>query len=210
MNSILRTAAFAAAVVACIAVAGPSVTPAAAQTNITLDNLQTAYNGEQNANAKYLAFAKKADQEGYARVAQLFRAAADSERIHAGMHAKVIEQLGARPAADIKAPVVGSTQENLAEAVKGEGYETDSMYPGFLTQAKKDKNKNAMIAFERAGEVEGNHQKIYKEALRNIAAWKQSSKSFLVCQVCGNLVEKITFAHCPVCKYPASEYKAIM
>jgi rubrerythrin len=170
----------------------------------------TAYNGELNANAKYLAYAAKADQEGYARVAQLFRAAADSERIHAAMHAKVITELGAKPVADIKKPVIRSTKENLEDAIKGEGYEADTMYPAFLDQAKAEKVKNATVAFERAGEVEANHRKMYQEALGNLAAWKQVSKNFLVCQICGNVVEKINFTNCPVCKYPASEYKQIM
>lgn len=36
-------------------------------TGTTLDNLMAAYNGESNAHAKYLEYAKKADQEGYLR-----------------------------------------------------------------------------------------------------------------------------------------------
>src|SRR5690348_12838623 len=68
----------------------------------TLENLQAAYDGESNANAKYLAFAKRADEEGYTKVASLFRAAARAEAIHINNHAKVIKQLGATPKADIK------------------------------------------------------------------------------------------------------------
>ncbi len=59
----------------------PAVATAATGTK-TLENLQTAFNGESNANAKYLEFAKKADEEGYTKVASLFRAAARAEEIH--------------------------------------------------------------------------------------------------------------------------------
>ena len=86
----------------------------------TLKNLQTAFEGESNAAVRYAAFAKKAAEEGYARVATLFRAASRAEQIHAASHSKVIAALGAEAKAGIAEPVVGSTAENLAAAKKGE------------------------------------------------------------------------------------------
>ena len=82
----------------------------------TLENLQTAFNGESNANAKYLAFAKKADDEGYTKVGSLFSAAARAEEIHMNNHAEVIKKMGGSPAADIKAADVKTTAENLKKA----------------------------------------------------------------------------------------------
>ncbi|MBM3700861.1 MAG: rubrerythrin family protein, partial [Actinobacteria bacterium] len=52
----------------------------------TLENLKEAFAGESQANRKYLAFAKKADEEGYGQAAKLFRAAADAETVHAHAH----------------------------------------------------------------------------------------------------------------------------
>src|SRR5690348_4328328 len=106
----------------------------------TLQNLQTAYNGESNAHARYLAFAKQADQDGYAQAAALFRAAARAEEIHAANHAVVIKKMGATPAAKIETALVKTTKENLEAAVKGETYERDVMYPAFLKQARADNN----------------------------------------------------------------------
>src|ERR1035441_9669706 len=79
----------------------------------TLDNLQTAFNGESNANARYLTFAKKADEEGYGEAASLFRAAAKAEEIHASNHAAVIRQMEATPVAHIEETIAKSTRENL-------------------------------------------------------------------------------------------------
>ena len=42
----------------------------------TQDNLKAAFAGESQANRTYLAFAKKADEDGYPQIAKLFRAAA--------------------------------------------------------------------------------------------------------------------------------------
>ena len=44
----------------------------------TRDNLKAAFAGESQANRKYLAFAKKADADGYPQIAKLFRAAAEA------------------------------------------------------------------------------------------------------------------------------------
>jgi rubrerythrin len=98
----------------------------------TLANLQTAFDGESNARVRYLAFAQKAETEGYGKAASLFRAAARAEEIYANNHAEVIRKLGATPAADVKTPDVKSTTENLQAAIKGESYERDTMYPAFL------------------------------------------------------------------------------
>ena len=113
-----------------------STTTATAGGAQTLENLQTAFNGESNANAKYIAFAKKADAEGYTKVASLFRAAARSEEIHKTNHAAVIKAMGGNPAADIKPADVKTTAENLKSAVEGETYERDTMYPGFVAEAR--------------------------------------------------------------------------
>jgi rubrerythrin len=102
----------------------------------TLDNLQTAFNGESNANARYLAFARKADEEGFGEVASLFRAAAKAEEVHARNHGDVIRKMGATPALNLEPIEVKTTHENLKAAIAGEKYERDIMYPKFVEVAQ--------------------------------------------------------------------------
>ena len=180
---------------------------AAEVSTATLTNLMKAYDGESNANARYLAFAKKADEEGYGQVASLFRAAATSEEIHLKSHAKVIAKLGGTAKADIKAPEVKSTKENLQAAVKGESYERDTMYPEFIATAEKEKLPEAVMTFKSAHNVEGGHAKLYEDALANIEKWKQGTKDFFVCPKCGNTVPSpMKFATCPICQEPKSKF----
>ncbi|MFZ4396589.1 MAG: rubrerythrin family protein, partial [Kiritimatiellia bacterium] len=120
---------------------------AALKVGTTLENLQAAYNGESNAKSRYEAFAKQADKDGYLKVATLFKAAAFSESIHLKKHAAAISKLGGKAKADIQAPVVKSTQENLATALSGETYEAAVMYPAFVAQAEKDGNDKAKMSF---------------------------------------------------------------
>ncbi len=175
----------------------------------TLQNLQTAYNGESNAHARYLAFAKKADADGFAQAAALFRAAARAEQIHAANHAVVIKKLGSTPEAKIEAPVVKSTKENLEAAVKGETYERDVMYPDFLKQARADKNTAAIQTFNFAKSAEAEHAKLYTNAAADPEKMKAKGVKYEVCTVCGYTVPKVDFAKCPSCFSPKEKYESV-
>ena len=193
-----------AAAVATLATVTLSAAPAS--TGKTLDNLQAAFNGESNAHARYVAFAVKADQEGYGSVASLFRAAARAEEVHAGNHAAVIKSMGATPTADVKAPEVKSTKENLEAAIKGESYERDTMYPEFIAVAKTERNKDALKSFNEAKMAEGEHARLYTEALTGLDGLKGKTQSYWVCTVCGYTVTKINFDKCPSCFNPIDKY----
>ncbi len=174
----------------------------------TLNNLQTAFNGESNACARYAAFAIRADEEGFHRVASLFRAASRAEQIHAGNHAVVIRKMGATPAAHIERVEVKSTAENLKVAVAGEEYERDVMYPGFIHQAEGERNAAAMRTFNYALEAETEHARLFADALRNLQKMKTKS-AYYVCATCGYTVEKLTFDRCPVCHHPRERFETV-
>jgi rubrerythrin len=166
----------------------------------TLENLQAAFNGESNAQAKYLAFAKKADEESYGQVASLFRAAAKAEGIHAAAHARVIKQMGAEPKADIHLPEIKSTRENLAVAIEGESYERDVMYPQFIKQAQAEANKAAERTFQFALAAEAEHARMYTDAREHLEAWRGGKRDFYVCESCGFTMATAPAEPCAVCK----------
>jgi rubrerythrin len=194
----------------CAGVLAGVATAAEAAGKATLDNLQAAFNGESNANAKYTAFAAKADEEGFKSVAVLFQAAALSESIHAKKHGAAIKKLGAEPKADIGKPEVKSTKENLEAALAGETHEKDVMYPGFIKQAQAEKNAQAVKSFKGALAAEAEHAKLYKQALAEMDAWKAPGKAFIVCQVCGyTQLSDPALLKCPVCAVPKEKFTII-
>ncbi|MDN3515732.1 MAG: rubrerythrin family protein [Candidatus Brocadia sp.] len=160
----------------------------------TMDNLKNAFAGESQANRKYLAFAKKADEEGFKEVAKLFRAAADAETVHAHNHLKVMGG-------------IKSTKENIREAIEGETHEFTRMYPQMIEEAKKEGNKQALQSFEIACKVEKIHADLYQKALQNLG--KNETVDYYVCQVCGNTVEKAAPDKCPICGAPKSMFTKI-
>lgn len=153
----------------------------------TEENLKSAFAGESQANRKYLAFAKKADQEGFTQVAKLFRAAAAAETVHAMNHLNALK-------------AVRSTKENLEEAISGETHEFMEMYPEMIKTAEKEKKQEARMSFMKANKVEEIHSKLYKKALDSVKSGKDTAeKEIYVCQICGNTVEEEAPDFCPIC-----------
>jgi rubrerythrin len=174
----------------------------------TLENLTTVFNAESNAQVKYLAFAKKADEEGYHKVAKLFRATALAQEIHATSHAGLIKSLGGNTQATLEKPAVGTTKENLEAALKDENQKIENWYPAYLQKAVAENNIKAQHVFGGLKVVESIHTKLYAEALANLENWKTAG-DFFVCKVCGNVVEKLGFEYCSICKAPVSEFVKI-
>jgi rubrerythrin len=183
--------------------------PASVHEPKTLLNLQAAYNGETNAHFRYLSFAKGADEEGFAPVASLFRAAARAEEIHAKNHAEVIRALGAEPKAEVETAVIRSTHENLQEAIKGEVYERDEMYPTFLHQARLEKNQQAARTFHLAQRAETEHAALFTEALKELVRLRGGAIIYYVCPVCGFTSAKADGQRCPVCSCPTDRFEQV-
>ena len=158
----------------------------------TTDNLQDAFAGESQANRKYLAFAKKADQEGYPQIAKLFRAAAAAETIHAHNH---FNALGG----------VKSTADNLKAAIEGENHEVVSMYPGMIAEAEAEGEKKATTTFKWAYEVEKVHEALYRYALEHMDP-NTPLVDYYICPICGYTHAGKFEGKCPVCNTPGEKF----
>jgi len=153
----------------------------------TLTDLKEAFAGESQANRKYLAFAKKADQEGFTNVARLFRAAAEAETIHAHGHLAAMDG-------------IGSTVENLKAAVAGETYEYTEMYPPMLDRAQAGGHKAGRM-FGYAVEAEEVHANLYKMALDAVQKGVDlTGVGFYLCPICGYIELGKAPDACPICK----------
>lgn len=163
----------------------------------TIDNLKAAFAGESQANRKYLAFAKKADEEGFPGIARLFRAAAAAETVHAHNHLKAMDG-------------VGSTGDNLQAAISGENYEVVSMYPPMLAEAKSQEDKRSARSFKWALEVEKVHEELYRKAANSLAKGKDAPVvEYYVCPICGYTHEGPMQGRCPVCNNPGEKFEKI-
>jgi len=152
----------------------------------SLDNLKDAFAGESQANQKYLAFAARAEKDGFSNIARLFRTAAQAERIHADGHLKALDG-------------VGSTAENLQAAIAGETHEAAEMYPPMLQQAEAEGHK-AKRMFGYAVKAEAIHAELYQLALAAVQRGHDLAEaSFYLCPTCGHIEFGQPPDSCPIC-----------
>lgn len=157
-------------------------------------NLLKAFAGESQANRKYLAFAKQAEKEGHMQVARLFRAAAESETVHALSHLRTLGE-------------IGTTVENLKAAIAGETYEYSEMYPPMIEKAKEEGNLAARRSFSYANTVEVKHALLYQDALDRLDSLEETD--YYVCSVCGYTCAEEAPGTCPVCGSTATAFSRV-
>jgi rubrerythrin len=159
----------------------------------TLKNLKAGFVAESQAHQRNLAFAIKADQEGYPQVARLFRAVAEAEGIHAFNHLRL---LGG----------VDSTQDNLEAAFERENLASEA-YPQFIREANEEDNKTVATIFGYSRDVEREHAKLYKKALEHMVS--ETETEYYVCSVCGYVSDGVLPDECPVCGAPKEKFRIV-
>ncbi|MBD3211329.1 MAG: rubrerythrin family protein [Candidatus Lokiarchaeota archaeon] len=160
-------------------------------------DLKEAFAGESQANRKYLAFAEKAERDGFPQIARVFKAAAAAETVHAHNH---LRAMGG----------IKSTLENIKEAINGEHYEFTQMYPEFLKDAEDEDHKQAIRTFDYANQVEKIHHELYNKALEAAEKGEDlTEQEMYICPVCGYTVEGEAPDECPVCGAKKKVFKKI-
>jgi rubrerythrin len=174
----------------------------------TTEDLLAAFKGETTASAKYAAYSKKAEEEGYHQIALLFKAASAAEKIHANNHKAVLEESGAKVTPINPEYTVKSTKENLQDAIKGETYEATTMYPEFLKNAEAAGDQLAMLSLNYAYKTEKRHRAMYENALAALGnnTVKSLSAVYYVCATCGNTYDTTPPSRCGICMTSAEKF----
>ncbi|KFN50527.1 rubrerythrin [Arenimonas malthae CC-JY-1] len=129
-------------------------------------NLKAAFSSEAQANRRYLYFAQKADIEGLADIAAVFRSTAEGETGHALGHLEYLEACG-DPATGLP---IGDTASNLRSAIAGETHEYADLYPGMAKAARDEGFDEIADWFETLAKAERSHANRFQKALDELAA----------------------------------------
>jgi rubrerythrin len=162
---------------------------------MTEANLQAAFSGESQAHMKYLVFADKAEKDGHANVARLFRAVAYAEQMHATNHFKTLDG-------------IDTTAANLQTAIDGETYEVEEMYPAFRAVAELQGEKGAVRSTTWALEAEKVHAKLYGEAKAAVEGGADVEIGEIhICELCGWTGTGEKPDRCPICGAKAARIR---
>ena len=177
----------------------------------TIENLQAAFKGETTASAKYAAYAKKAEEEGHHNISLLFKAASMAENVHANNHKSVLDDYGVQTPVITPEFTVKSTKENLEDAVKGESYESTTMYPEFIKEASSSKSQLALISLNYAFETEKKHKVMYENALAALDnnTVKSLPAVYYVCPTCGNTYDTTPPKRCGISMTSSEKFSKI-
>jgi len=160
----------------------------------TGNNMKEAFAGESQAYQRYAAFAQRAADEYKEGVYKLFQAVAASEKIHAQRHLSYMKG-------------IGSTRENLKQAMDGEMHEFKTLYPKMIAEAKEEKEEGPSISLSHAKEVEKTHHELFKEALEDPA--KFPVQEYFLCYACGYIAPGEPPERCPVCGAVKKSFKKV-
>lgn len=169
-------------------------------TALNYENMKDAFKGETTASAKYAAYSKKAEEEGYHEIALLFKAASASEKVHANNHRAVLREGDQQVPSFTPEYTVKSTKENLKDAIAGESYEITTMYPEFIVNANKAGNQFSLISLNYAYKTEQKHKPLYEKALTALESnnVKSLPSVFYVCPTCGNTYDTKAPSRCGI------------
>lgn len=178
----------------------------------TEKNILTAFAGESQARNRYTYFASQAKKDGFVQISAVFEETADQEKEHAKRLFKFLEGGEVEITGAFPAGVIGSTAENLREAVGGESHENTVMYPEFAETAEEEGFRVIAAAFRAIGRAEVGHQKRYETLLghlENGTVFERDEEVIWRCRNCGYMTDPQTGApnKCPACDHPQAHFE---
>jgi rubrerythrin len=174
-------------------------------------NLLASFAGESQARNRYSYYASQAKKEGFVQISAIFTETADQEKAHAKTFFKFLEGGELEITASYPAGMIGSTEENLADAAAGENHEWTVLYKEAAEVADQEGFAEIANIFRRISTVEEQHEKRYRKLLQNLKEGKVFEKDTPVkwmCRNCGYVHEgKKALNMCPACQHPLAHFE---
>jgi rubrerythrin len=179
----------------------------------TAKNLLTSFAGESQARNRYTYFARRADEEGFAQIADIFEETANQECEHALRFFKFFNGGELEITGSFPAGVIQGTYENLVAAADGERFEHTEMYPGFAKVAREEGFARAADTWEAISVSEKQHEKRYRDLAANLKAdrvFRRDQDMVWRCRNCGYLhTGQEAPEKCPACVRPRGVFELL-
>jgi rubrerythrin len=179
----------------------------------TARNLLTAFAGESQARNRYTYFARRAQEEGFIQIADIFEETAGHECEHALRFFKFFNGGELEISWRFPAGVVQDTYANLIAAADGERYEHTEMYPGFARIANDEGFARAADTWAAIAVSERQHEKRYRELAANLLgerAFARRNETMWRCRNCGYLhTGDAAPDKCPACVKPRGYFELL-
>ncbi len=179
----------------------------------TEKNLLKSFAGESQARMRYTYYASAAKKEGLVQIADIFSETADQEKEHAKRFFKFLEGGEVEITACFPAGIIGTTAQNLEAAAGGEHEEWSSLYPTFAAKAREEGFNAIATVWEKISIAEKQHEKRYRDLLKNLnegKVFKKDGKVVWRCRNCGYIHEAVEApGMCPACAHPQAHFEVL-
>ena len=181
--------------------------------SLTARNLMLSFAGESQARNRYTYFSRRAFEEGFVQIADIFEETANQECEHALRFFKFfnggeLEITGSFPSGAIQ-----STYDNLVAAADGERFEHSQLYPGFAQVAREEGFERAADTWDAISVSERQHEKRYRELAANLLAdrvFARKEQAVWRCRNCGYLhTGNEAPLKCPACVMPQGYFELL-
>lgn len=180
----------------------------------TKQNLLKAFAGESQARNRYLYYAKLAKKEGYEQIAGIFEQTAEHELSHAKNFFKFLDTgEDLEITATYPAGRLGTTVDNLKQAIKGEHEEWSNLYIEFAEVAYADDLLKVEALFKNIAKVEEFHEERFKKILERLESgdwFKREAPVTWMCRKCGYIhTSKEAPQICPACSHSQGYFEVL-
>ncbi len=179
----------------------------------TAKNLLISFSAEAQARTRYNIFARRAEDDGFIQIANLFDETAEQEYEHALRFFKFFNGGELETTWSFPTGVIEDTHANLLSSAALELYVHDVMYRGFAKEAREEGFKRAADTLDAISVAERHHEKLFRELAENISSGRVfRRKEILVwkCLGCGYLHSGSSAPDkCPACVRPQGYFELL-
>ncbi len=179
----------------------------------TARNLMLSFAGESQARNRYTYFSRRAYEEGFVQIADIFEETADQECEHALRFFKFFNGGELQITGSFPSGAIQSTYDNLVAAAAGEHYEHSQLYPRFAQMARDEGFGRAADTWDAISVSERQHEKRYRELAANLLAsrvFARRDETVWRCRNCGYLHSGTEAPErCPACVMPKGYFELL-
>lgn len=179
----------------------------------TAKNLLLSFAGESQARNRYTYFSRRAMEDGYVQISDIFEETADQECEHALRFFKFFNGGELEICGSFPAGVIKGTYDNLIAAADGEWFEHSELYPGFAKIAREEGFDRAADTWDAISVSERQHERRYRELAGNLAAdrvFQRDTERTWRCLNCGYVhMGKEAPEKCPACVHPREFFELL-
>lgn len=169
------------------------------QQSMTFLNLQIAYENELKTSGLYALFSRRADQEVYIGIRNVFDTTSRNG-IFIGERLRRIIHGGDT-----------NTLQNLIESANVEAYAENNIYREYSRIATEEGFDALASLFNGIANIKLNHNLLFQqlaEDLQNNELFCKEEETLWICLGCGNILSGLCAPEiCPICEYPQGYYQ---